>query len=315
MAPSPLLSVDEALARILASAREPLPAQDVALEDALGRRLAADLVARRTQPPCPVSAMDGYALRAADIAQASAQTPVRLKVIGASAAGHGFDGRVNAGEAVRIFTGAPVPEGADCILIQEDAQAGDGVVDAEGMGDVELPVTLGSDGHTGGIAAVVGVAQGDDVVVAGGDACHEDGEVVGLGAGIDEINAGERLREGGGEFFRVFDDERVDVAGGAVLDEFVLLGDGGVHLGVAMADAHGANAAEAIEVAASGFVPDILHFALNEHEGLFVEREDGLVEDLLAAGEEVGFVWAGVFGWLEVEGREGGLGAHGCFFW
>jgi molybdopterin molybdotransferase len=130
MAPSPLLSVDEALARILASASAPLETEEVALDDALGRRLARDLAAKRTQPPCPVSAMDGYALRAADIATAGAQTPVRLKVIGASAAGHGFDGRVNAGEAVRIFTGAPVPDGADCILIQEDARAGDGFVEA-----------------------------------------------------------------------------------------------------------------------------------------------------------------------------------------
>jgi molybdopterin molybdotransferase len=130
MAPSPLLSVEDALARILASAPAPLAAEDVALEHALGRRLARPLAATRTQPPCPVSAMDGYALRAADIAQAGAQTPVSLKVIGASAAGHGFEGRVEAGEAVRIFTGAPVPDGADCILIQEDARAGEGTVDA-----------------------------------------------------------------------------------------------------------------------------------------------------------------------------------------
>ena len=130
MAPSPLLSVEDALARIRASAPAPLAAEDVALEHALGRRLARPLAATRTQPPCPVSAMDGYALRAADIAQAGAQTPVRLKVIGASAAGHGFEGRVEAGEAVRIFTGAPFPDGADCILIQEDARAGEGTVDA-----------------------------------------------------------------------------------------------------------------------------------------------------------------------------------------
>lgn len=126
MAPSPLLPVSDALARILASALTPLEAETVALPDALGRRLAADLEARRTQPPCAVSAMDGYAVRAADIAAA----PARLRVVGVSAAGRGFAGSVGAGEAARIFTGAPVPEGADTILIQEDARAGDGGVTA-----------------------------------------------------------------------------------------------------------------------------------------------------------------------------------------
>ncbi|MDB5572778.1 MAG: molybdenum cofactor biosynthesis protein MoaA [Hyphomicrobiales bacterium] len=123
---SPLLPVEDALARILETATQPLEPETVALPDALGRRLAADLAARRTQPPCAVSAMDGYAVRAGDIAQ----VPARLRVIGESAAGRGFEGAVQAGEAVRIFTGAPVPEGADCILIQEDARAADGFVEA-----------------------------------------------------------------------------------------------------------------------------------------------------------------------------------------
>ena len=126
MARSPLLPVEDALARILATASEPLEAETVPLADSLGRRLAADLAACRTQPPCAVSAMDGYAVRAADIAT----VPARLRVIGASAAGHGFRGCVGPGEAVRIFTGAPVPEGADAILIQEDARAENGDVTA-----------------------------------------------------------------------------------------------------------------------------------------------------------------------------------------
>jgi molybdopterin molybdotransferase len=126
MAPSPLLPVADALARILTTAERPLEPENVALADALGRRLAEDLAARRTQPPLAVSAMDGYAVRAADIAQ----TPARLKVLGVSAAGHGFAGSVGPGEAARIFTGAPVPDGADTILIQEDAKAEDGFVTA-----------------------------------------------------------------------------------------------------------------------------------------------------------------------------------------
>lgn len=126
MARSPLLPVEDALARILATATTPLEAETAPLFEALGRRLAADLPARRTQPPVAVSAMDGYAVRAADIAT----VPTRLKVVGVSSAGHGFPGSVGPGEAARIFTGAPVPAGADAILIQEDAQAEDGHVTA-----------------------------------------------------------------------------------------------------------------------------------------------------------------------------------------
>ncbi len=96
---------------MLAAAPQPLAEEDVRLEDAFGRTLARDLVARRTQPPFADSAMDGYALRAADAAKA----PAKLRLVGESAAGHGFEGVVGAGETVRIFTGAPMPEGADAI--------------------------------------------------------------------------------------------------------------------------------------------------------------------------------------------------------
>ncbi|MBV9392771.1 MAG: molybdopterin molybdenumtransferase MoeA, partial [Methylobacteriaceae bacterium] len=116
--PDTLLPVEAALARVLAVARGPLRRETVPLSQAYGRTLAADLVAKRTQPPKAVSAMDGYALRAED-----ARAPdTRLTLIGESAAGRGFLGRVGAGEAVRIFTGAPVPVGADAIVIQEDAE-------------------------------------------------------------------------------------------------------------------------------------------------------------------------------------------------
>jgi molybdopterin molybdotransferase len=92
-----------------------LPGETVALDDALGRVLTEDLAALRTQPPAAVSAMDGYAVRAADVAQA----PVKLKLIGEVAAGHPFDGEVTAGQVARIFTGGVMPEGADTVVIQE----------------------------------------------------------------------------------------------------------------------------------------------------------------------------------------------------
>tara|TARA_R110002020_G_scaffold26678_13_gene86420 strand:- start:439 stop:1653 length:1215 start_codon:yes stop_codon:yes gene_type:complete len=117
-----LLPVSEAKARLLARARPVEATQDVSLADANSRVLAAPLAARLTQPPFDASAMDGYALRAADAPQIGAE----LSVIGTAAAGHLFDGSVDTGQAVRIFTGAPVPEGADTILIQEDAEPLDG---------------------------------------------------------------------------------------------------------------------------------------------------------------------------------------------
>src|SRR6476660_8952691 len=109
-----LMAVADALQRVLADAR-PLPAEAVALDEALGRVLTEDIVALRTQPPAAVSAMDGYAVRASDIAQ----VPVALKVIGAVAAGHPFAGKVGPGEAARIFTGGVMPAGSDTVVIQE----------------------------------------------------------------------------------------------------------------------------------------------------------------------------------------------------
>jgi molybdopterin molybdotransferase len=110
-----LLSVADALARVLDGV-EPLPAEDAPLTQADGRVLAADVAARRTQPPADLSAMDGYAVRAADVAS----VPVTLKVAGEVAAGHPFEGSVGAGQAARIFTGGVVPPGADTIVIQEN---------------------------------------------------------------------------------------------------------------------------------------------------------------------------------------------------
>jgi molybdopterin molybdotransferase len=114
-----VISVEEALARLL----EPLtalPPEQISLVDGLGRVLAEDVAARRTQPPFAVSAMDGYAVRAEDLAA----IPVELRIVAEVPAGAGFDGHVGAGEAARIFTGAPLPAGTDTIVIQEDTQRG-----------------------------------------------------------------------------------------------------------------------------------------------------------------------------------------------
>ena len=115
---SGLITVEDALSRVLASAPTPLEEEQVALEAAHGRVLARDLAARRTQPPFANSAMDGYAVRAPDLAAAA----TTLAVIGESAAGRAFDGVVGPGQAIRIFTGAPMPEGADAIVVQEEVQ-------------------------------------------------------------------------------------------------------------------------------------------------------------------------------------------------
>lgn len=112
-----LLPVVDALALILKDAAV-TDTETVGLLEAPGRVLAVPLAATLTQPPFDASAMDGYAVRATDVAH----IPARLKVIGEAAAGHGFSGSVGLSEAVRIFTGAPVPPGADAIVIQEDTE-------------------------------------------------------------------------------------------------------------------------------------------------------------------------------------------------
>ena len=106
-----MISVEEARARIL-SGLAPTGTEIVALSSSLGRVSAQDILSRLTHPPQDVSAMDGYAVRAAD--------PQPRRVIGAAPAGHPFAGQVAAGEAVRLFTGSVVPEGADAVVLQED---------------------------------------------------------------------------------------------------------------------------------------------------------------------------------------------------
>lgn len=109
-----MITVEEALAHLFALA-SPLDTETVPLAKANNRVLSQDVTARRDQPPFAASAMDGYAVAGAD-----AKTGATFKVIGEAAAGHGFIGIVDKGEAARIFTGAPLPQGTDWVVIQED---------------------------------------------------------------------------------------------------------------------------------------------------------------------------------------------------
>lgn len=125
-----MIGVDEAQARLLALAA-PLPSISLPLVDAVGHYLAKDLIACRTQPAANVSAMDGYAIRFAEM-------PGPWRVIGESAAGSPFEGALDVGQAARIFTGAHVPAGADCVLIQEEAGCENGNLLLTGNGPAAM---------------------------------------------------------------------------------------------------------------------------------------------------------------------------------
>ena len=112
-----MISVDEALTRVLAAAT-PLKAETVPLVAARGRALAAPLLAAHAQPPFDASAMDGYAVRSADL-----EEETTLRLVGTAQAGQRFAGMVGPGQCVRIFTGAPLPIGADAVIMQEQATA------------------------------------------------------------------------------------------------------------------------------------------------------------------------------------------------
>src|SRR5690349_8867191 len=158
-----MISVDEATARILA-AFAPLPAETVSIADALGRVLAEDVIARVTQPPADVSAMDGYAVRAADVAT----VPATLTRIGQAPAGGAYEGTVGPGQCVRIFTGGPVPRGADAIVIQEDTEAsGDRVTVKEGVPRGRYVRPAGLDFRAGDVGLKAGRLMGvRDVALA-----------------------------------------------------------------------------------------------------------------------------------------------------
>ncbi|OHV22026.1 molybdopterin molybdenumtransferase MoeA [Rhizobium sp. RMa-01] len=148
-----LLPVTEALSRLLSRATPVTASETLPLAEAEGRVLAVDLKAGITQPPFNASAMDGYALRRDDAPEPGAV----LNVIGTSSAGHAFEGNVGQGEAVRIFTGAPVPSGADSVLLQEDAEKIDGGI------RTNFPVRLGQHVRPRG----QDFAEGETVLSAG----------------------------------------------------------------------------------------------------------------------------------------------------
>lgn len=147
-----LLHPDEALARLLAKAG-PLGQEHVPLGEAAGRIAAAPIVALLTQPPFAASAMDGWAVRWADL-------PGPFRIIGESAAGNGFGGRLDTGETVRIFTGAPVPAGADTVIVQEEIRRDVMMATLIGEGPPEQAAHIrcaGQDFSAGEVVATAGM--------------------------------------------------------------------------------------------------------------------------------------------------------------
>ena len=141
----------------------------IALSEALGRVLATDVTARTDQPPSAVSAMDGYAVRAADVEA----TPCDLAVVGEAPAGRPFDGTAETGEAVRIFTGAPLPAGTDSVVIQENTESRD---------DGRIRVLAGAPAGKHVRGRGIDFRRGDALVTAGSVLTARD---IGLSAAAD----------------------------------------------------------------------------------------------------------------------------------
>ncbi len=139
-----MISVEDARAQLLELVTA-LDVEGVPLRHAAGRVLARDVVATRTQPPFAASSMDGYAVRRAEV-----EPDAMFKVVGEAAAGHRFEGDLRAGQAVRIFTGAPVPKGADFVVIQEDVtRRGDLITLGHRIGDKDNIRPAGGDFEAG----------------------------------------------------------------------------------------------------------------------------------------------------------------------
>jgi len=155
-----MISVAQALAQILAL-KDRLETEDIPLRAAAGRVLAQDVAAQRTQPPFDASSMDGYALRRAEV-----EPDAMFKVVGEAAAGHRYTGTLKAGQAVRIFTGAPVPQGADFVVIQEDAsRRGDLLTLGHKIGDKDNIRPAGGDFIAGQTLSAPRVLRPSDIAL------------------------------------------------------------------------------------------------------------------------------------------------------
>ncbi|KQY86603.1 MULTISPECIES: molybdopterin molybdotransferase MoeA [unclassified Brevundimonas] len=238
-----MIGFDEAAALIEAAAT-PLGRETVAMAEACGRVLAAPVVAGLDSPASDTSAMDGYAVRAAEVAE----LPVRLRVIGESFAGRGFDGRMGPGECVRIFTGAPMPAGADRVIIQEIVRRdGDEALFSPALGGGRHVRAMGSDFRAGDTLlqpgrrldarAMVAAAAADRatvevwrrprvVVLGTGDELAEPGSAAGTPGSIPEsvsFGVAALIAQYGGEVIgrrRLKDDPAsLEAAAAAALDE------------------------------------------------------------------------------------------------
>ena len=226
-----MISVEEASARILATFT-PVGAETVALAEAAGRISAAPVIARTTQPPADVSAMDGFAVRAEEARDGAA-----LRLIGSAPAGHPFAGSVGAGETVRIFTGSFIPAGADAVLLQEDADAEEGGVRVrETVRPGQHIRRMGQD-----------FAHGDVVIAAGQRLSSRD---IGLAAAADH------------PWLLVHRRPRVAVL--ATGDEIALPGEPIPPGGIVSSNAH----ALAAMVAALGGAPSVLPIAADDTEAI-----------------------------------------------
>ena len=261
-----MIPVGEALDRLF-SLVSPLPTEEVRLTAALGRVLRADVIATRDQPPFAASAMDGYAIGEADLAPGAV-----LKVIGEAAAGHGYAGHVGPGEALRIFTGAPVPEGAGHVVMQEDTTRegeritlGSGISDNRNIrpagvdfragdalaaprrltpADIALAASMNADRLTVSRRPEVAIiATGDELVAPGGD--PRDDQIIasnayGLHGIIEQAGGTARLLPIAGDSMdalaQAFDQARgadiVLTIGGASVGDHDLVGDAAAEAGM-----------------------------------------------------------------------------------
>jgi molybdopterin molybdotransferase len=237
-----LLRLEDALGRMLEGV-EALPAEDASMGAALGRVLAEDVRARDALPPWDDSAMDGYAVRSEDVAAASAERPVVLRVAGEAAAGHAASTAVTAGTALRILTGAALPPGADAVVRVEDTDAAPGVA--------ALPER---------VAIRVAVAPGASVRAAGSDLRAGD-LVLGAGTPIASRHVA-ALVAAGRATVRVHGRPRVAI---------LATGDELVPAGAPLEDAHIPDSSSpgiAAQVVEAGGVPEPLGIAADDRDAI-----------------------------------------------